>query len=88
MNALVKYTLARILLFVACFAVAWIVLGLFFQRDSAMTLLAAIIGLVVSAVLALVGLRGLRDQVALGVQRRADDRIRRARESRDADDVD
>lgn len=83
-----KYTLARLALFLGAFALVYVVLSLFFQTDETMVLFAALIGLVVSAVVSFVALRGMRDQLAAEVQQRAAAMTDRLEESRRAEDVD
>ena len=88
MSAFWKYTLARLGLFVACFAVIFVVLSLFFKVDETMPLLAALAALLLSAIVSLVALRGLRDELARQVAARAAGVTRRIEESRRAEDVD
>ncbi|TCJ00844.1 DUF4229 domain-containing protein [Aeromicrobium sp. IC_218] len=88
MSAFWKYTLARLGLFVACFAVFFVVLSLFFKTDETLVLLAALGGLLTSALLSFFVLRGLRDDLARQVSDRAANMSRRIEESRRAEDVD
>ncbi len=88
MSTFWKYTLARLGMFVACFAVVYVVLSLFIASDEAMVLLAALVALVVSALLSFFVLRGLRDELARQVADRAAGVTRRIEESRRAEDVD
>jgi hypothetical protein len=87
-SAFWKYTLARLGLFVACFAVVFVVLSMFFKVDDTMTLFAALGALIVSAIISLIALRGLRDELARQVADRAAGVTRRIEESRRAEDVD
>jgi len=87
-SAFWKYTLARLGLFVACFAVVFVVLSLFFKTDETVVLAAALAALLLSAVISLVALRGLRDELARQVADRAAGVSRRIEESRRAEDVD
>ena len=72
MRSLAAYTLARLGLFLATFAVLWGVGHLFFEQTAANLLAAAFVALVVSAVASVFLLRGLRNALARDVAARAD----------------
>ena len=89
MKTLAAYTLARLGLFLATFAVLWGVGHLFFAQTAANLLAAAFVALVVSAVASVFLLRGLRNALARDVAARAQRMNRRydaARAREDADD--
>lgn len=88
MSVFWKYTLARLGLFLAFFAVIFVALSLFFRVDETVVLLAALVSLVLSAVVSFVALRGMRDELARRVADRAAGVSRRIEESRRAEDVD
>ena len=87
MNAFLKYTAARTLLLVASYAALWALLRLKWQIAplDPFVLLAAI---VVSAVVALFALRGLRADVARTLEERATKRAARLELSRESDEID
>jgi membrane protein implicated in regulation of membrane protease activity len=67
----VVYTLARLLLFLAAWALVWAVTSIWVEWNSVTALWTALVALAISAVASLVLLRGLRDRFALQVQDRA-----------------
>jgi len=82
-----KYTVARLAILVVTYVVLWYLASLRweFHTIDPFILMAAII---VSAVISLFALRGLRDDVASRLQQRADRAASRVEASRDAEDVD
>jgi hypothetical protein len=87
MNAFLKYTVARLAVLVATYVVLWAVASLWWDVPTVdpFVLLAAI---VVSAVISLFALRGLRAEVASRLEQRANRATNRVQASRDADDLD
>jgi hypothetical protein len=87
MNAFLKYTVARLAILVATYVILWAAASLRWDVPTIdpFVLLAAI---VVSAVISLFALRGLRDEVAGRLEQRANRATNRVEASRDADDVD
>ena len=71
MSALVRYTLARLGLFVASFGLVWAVGSLWLVWDESTVLWTALLALVVSAAASLALLGRLRDELSEHVQRRA-----------------
>ena len=87
MNAFLKYTVARIALLVVAYAAIWGLVRLRWNVAAVdpFVLLAAI---VVSAVISLFVLRGLREEFAEKIHRRASRMTQRIEESRSAEDID
>ena len=88
MKSLAAYTLARLGLFSATFAILWGVGQLFFEQTAANLLAAAFVALIVSAVASVFLLRGLRDALARDVAARADRMSRRFEAARAREDPD
>ena len=89
MSSFAAYTLARLVLFLATFAVLWGVGHAFWAQTAANLLRAALVALLVSSVASLVLLRRLRAALARDLATRADRMSRRleaARAREDADD--
>ena len=85
-RAFTKYTLARLGLFVAAFAVIWVICFSWVEWNAPNVLLTMLVALAVSALLSFVLLRRLREQVAEEMATRAE-RISAAIErSRSAED--
>jgi hypothetical protein len=87
MKAFLKYTVARLAILVIAYVVLWALASLWWRVPTIdpFVLLAAIL---VSAVVSLFVLRGLRDDVATRLQQRANRATQRVEASRDADDID
>lgn len=88
MKPFVTYTLARLGLFVASYAVVWLVASIWLDFSSIANLWVLLVALLVSAVAAMVLLGGLRQKLAQSVQDRASRMTQRIEESRSAEDVD
>ena len=88
MKSLAAYTLARLGLFLATFAILWGVGQLFFEQTAANLLAAAFVALIVSAVASVFLLRGLRAALARDVAARADRMSRRFEAARAREDPD
>ena len=87
MQAFLKYTVARLAILVVSYVILWALASLWWQLETIdpFILLAAIL---VSAVISLFALRGLREDVASRLEQRANGAARRVETSRDADDID
>lgn len=88
MKPFVTYTLARLGLFVASYAVVWLVASIWLNFSAIANLWVLLIALLVSAVAAMFLLGGLRQKLAQSVQDRASRMTQRIEESRSAEDVD
>ena len=88
MKPFVTYTLARLGLFVASYAVVWLVSSIWLDFSAITNLWVMLIALVVSAIAAMILLGGLRQQLAQSVHDRASRMTQRIEESRSAEDVD
>jgi len=88
MKPFLSYTLARLGLFVAAYAVVWLIASIWLDFSSITNLWVMLIALVVSSVAAMIMLGGLRQKLALSVQQRAERMSSRIEESRSAEDVD
>ena len=89
MSSFGAYTLARLALFLATFAVLWGVGHAFWASTTANLLWAAFVALLISSVASLFLLRRLREALARDLAKRADRMSRRyeaARAREDADD--
>ncbi len=87
MKAFLKYTVARLAILVIVYVVLWALASVWWQVSTVnpYLLLAAIL---VSAVVSIFALRGLRDDLATRLQQRANNATQRVESSRDADDMD
>ena len=84
---LLRYTLARLVLFAAAFGLVWLVGGTWLVWDQLSVLWTALVALVVSAVASFVLLRGLRAELAErlhGGASRMSERLEESRRSEDA----
>jgi hypothetical protein len=88
MKAFWTYTAARLGVFAACYAVLWGIGRLFLELDELTNLLVLLLALVISSVISIFALAGLREQLAGNVQARAERMTERIEESRRAEDVD
>jgi CHASE1-domain containing sensor protein len=88
MKAFWTYTLARFALFAATFGVVWLIASIWVDWGNLTTLLVLFISLVLSSVISIFALAGLRDKLAQSVQERAARMTQRIEESRNAEDVD
>jgi len=87
MKAFLKYTVARLAVLVISYVILWALASMRWQVPTIdpFVLIAAIL---VSAVISLFALRGLREEVASRLQQRATNATQRVETSRDADDLD
>ena len=87
MKAFLKYTVARLAILVIAYVVLWALASMWWQVQiiDPYLLIAAIL---VSAVVSIFVLRGLREDLATRLQQRANHATQRVEASRDADDID
>lgn len=88
MKSFALYTAARLGLFVAAFALVWLVAFSWLEWNDVTALWTALIALVVSSVASLLLLGGIRARFASQVQTRAERMAQRVDEARRAEDVD
>ena len=88
MKAFWTYTLARLAVFGATFGVVWLIASIWVEWGNLTSLLVLLISLVLSSVISIFALAGLRDKLAQNVQERAARMTQRIEESRNAEDVD
>ncbi len=88
MKAFWTYTLARFAVFAACFVVIWLLSQIWLDSSTVANIWVLLISLVVSSVISVFLLAGLRDKLALNVHERATRMTERIEESRRAEDID
>jgi hypothetical protein len=88
MKAFWTYTLARLAVFAACFVVIWLLSQIWLDASTVANIWVLLISLVVSSVISVFLLAGLRDKLALNVHERATRMTERIEESRRAEDID
>ncbi|MCD9154021.1 DUF4229 domain-containing protein [Aeromicrobium duanguangcaii] len=88
MKAFWTYTLARLGVFLATWAVLWGLSRLVFEGGTVLDLWVLLLALIVSSIISILALRGMRDRVAIKLQERARSLNDRIEESRRAEDVD
>jgi uncharacterized membrane protein len=88
MKAFWTYTLARFAVFAACFVVIWLLSRIWLESTAVANIWVLLISLVVSSVISVFLLAGLRDKLALNVHERATRMTERIEESRRAEDID
>lgn len=88
MKAFWTYTLARFAVFAGTFAVIWLIASIWLDSSTITNLWVLLIALVVSSIISIFALSGLRANLAANVHQRADRMTRRIEESRSAEDVD
>ncbi|MBA3264744.1 MAG: DUF4229 domain-containing protein [Nocardioidaceae bacterium] len=71
MKILFVYTLARAAIFAAVFGLLWVILYRQVEWNSVSVLYTALIAMVISAVIAMLALRSLRDKLALEIAERS-----------------
>lgn len=71
MKVFALYTAARIGLFAVAYGVIWLIFGRWIEWNALSALYTAIIAMVISAVVAIWVLKGLREQLAVQVEQRA-----------------
>jgi uncharacterized membrane protein YdjX (TVP38/TMEM64 family) len=87
-KAFVLYTLARVLLFAAAWALVWAVASLWLEWSTVTALWTALLAMAISSVASLWLLRGLRQRVAVHVQGRAERMQARYEEAKRKEDTD
>jgi hypothetical protein len=88
MKAFWTYTLARLGVFALSFIVVWGISRIWLESTTVSTIWVLLISLVVSSVISIFLLAGLRDNLAQNVQERAARMSARVEESRRAEDID
>lgn len=88
MKPFVTYTLARLGLFVAAYALIWLVASIWLDFSAITNLWVMLIALTLSAIASVFLLGGLRQKLAQRVHERAERMTQRIEESRSAEDVD
>lgn len=88
MKSFVLYTLARVLLFALAWALVWAVASIWLEWSSVTALWTALLAMVVSSVVSVWLLRGLRERLAVHVQGRAERMQARYEAARRKEDVD
>ncbi|MET1036837.1 MAG: DUF4229 domain-containing protein [Aeromicrobium sp.] len=88
MKAFWTYTLARLAVFGVCFAIVWSVSQIWLESTTVTNIWVLLIALVLSSVISIFLLAGLRDNLAQNVHDRATRMTERLEESRRAEDVD
>jgi predicted PurR-regulated permease PerM len=88
MKAFWTYTLARLAVFAVCFAIVWTVAQIWLESNTVTNIWVLLISLVLSSVVSIFLLAGLRDRLAENVHQRATRMTERIEESRRAEDVD
>ena len=88
MKPFVTYALARFGLFLVSFGLVWLVCFSWLEWNSLTVLWTMLVALVLSAVVGVVLLRGMRERLAANVQQRAERMSKRFEESRSAEDID
>lgn len=88
MKAFWTYTLARFAVFAVCFAIVWSLSQIWLESTAVANIWVLLISLVLSSVISVFLLAGLRDKLALNVHERASRMTERIEESRRAEDID
>jgi uncharacterized membrane protein YdjX (TVP38/TMEM64 family) len=87
-KAFLLYTLARVLMFAAAWAVVWLVASVWLEWTTVTALWTALLAMILSSVVSLWLLRGLRQRLAAHVQRRAERIQARYESAKRKEDVD
>lgn len=88
MKAFWTYTLARFAVFGVTLVVVWLIGSIWFESGTLTNMVILFIALIVSSVVSIFLLAGLRDKLAMNIQERASRMTERLEESRRAEDVD
>ncbi|MFI5426764.1 DUF4229 domain-containing protein [Aeromicrobium sp. UC242_57] len=88
MKAFWVYTLARFAILLVCLTVVWSVGQIWFERTEIFNIFVLLVSLVLSSIISIFALAGLRNKLALNVHQRAERMTARIEESRSAEDVD
>jgi hypothetical protein len=81
LKSFILYTAARIGLFLACYGLIWLIFGQWLEWNSISALWTALIAMVISSVIALTSLRGMRANLSADIASRAE-RAKAAHEAR------
>ena len=82
------YTAARLVVFLATFAVVWVITGFFLEMNEIVAIWSLLIALVISSVISIFVLAPLRNKLAFRIQNRAERLHDRIEDSRRAEDID
>lgn len=82
------YTAARLAVFLVTFGLLWGVASLFLETSQVFTIWILLMALIISSVISIFALVGLREKLAGRIQHRAEALQERLEESRSAEDVD
>ncbi len=88
MKAFWRYTLARLSVLAVTYLLLWGIGRTFLEFDELTNLLVLLAAMIISSVVSIFLLAGMREQVALQLQERAERMTSRLEESRSAEDVD
>lgn len=88
MKAFWTYTLARFAILLVCLTLVWSIGQIWFERTEIFNIFALLVALVLSSVISIFALAGLRNKLALNVHKRAERMTARMEESRSAEDID
>ncbi|WP_370189512.1 DUF4229 domain-containing protein [Aeromicrobium sp.] len=88
MKAFWRYTLARLSVLAVTYLLLWGIGRTFLEFDELTNLLVLLAAMIISSVVSIFLLAGMREQVALQLQERAERMTSRIEESRSAEDVD
>jgi hypothetical protein len=88
MKAFWVYTLARLAILLICVSLVWGIGQTWFERSEIFNIFSLLVGLVISSIISIFALSGLRNQLAHKVADRAERMTARIEESRRAEDVD
>jgi hypothetical protein len=88
MKAFWIYTFARFAVFAVTFSFVWLLASVVFESSSLVNLLVLLVSLLISSIISVFALAGLRAQLAVNIQQRATRMTQRLEESRSAEDVD
>lgn len=83
-----RYTLARLSVLAVTYLLMWAVAQTYLEFDQLTNLLVLLAAMIVSSIISIFLLAGMREQVALRLQERAERMTTRIEESRRAEDVD
>ena len=81
LKSFVVYTAARAGLFAACYGLIWLIFGQWIEWDSISALWTALIAMVISSIIALATLQGMRSNLSAEIAARAE-RAKAAHEAR------
>lgn len=88
MKAFWIYTLARFAVLAVCVGIVWPVSLIWFDQTQVLGIFILLVSLVLSSIISVFALAGLRDQLAQNVHDRAARMTARIEESRRAEDID